>query len=663
MELKLIKGIGPKRIEALNENNIYTCEDLISCFPKAYDIYEINHSILYQGERTCIRGRLTASPIFIKYKRNVNTLIMYLDVDGAKLKCVMFSSDYLRYKLFKNTEIVLYGRYKPIEKEFVATNIFLDNFENKIIPDYKLKNIKNSHMSSMVEKAFAFYQELNDDLPCELIKEYKLYDINELYYKSHFPSSKLDCHQVVRRRKYEELFWYSLSLQYLRHIRHEALKKPKLVDMSFIDIFIKSLPYSLTDDQYNAILDIKNDIAKDYPMNRLIQGDVGCGKSIVAYISALMQIKCGYQACIMVPTELLANQQYNALKKLFAPYGLTIELLTSSIKKKEKEDILYRLQNNRVNIIVGTHALIEERVAFYKLGIAIIDEQHRFGVLQRSRLISKFKNVDCLYLTATPIPRTLGLTSFGDLDITSIHTMPKNRQPLITKYCNYDKLDRLCEIIDEHITMGEQVYIVSPLVEENEELDAIDINEAYELFSSRLKNAKIGVVHGKMKSSDKNLIMNDFKNKKYDVLLATTVIEVGVDVKDATIMVILDANRYGLAQMHQLRGRVGRGNLKSCCYLVSRERNERINILEAVSNGFDIAVEDFKLRGPGDYLGNSQSGFNQLSYADFEADYKIWSFAKADGEKYFKIFLEENSNNKTFLSIINSVKSQNDKIN
>ncbi len=583
--------------------------------------------------------------------------------ESCKIKCIMFSADYLSYKLFKNTEIVLYGRYKPIEKEFVAANIFLDAFENKIIPDYKLKGIKNSMMISMVKSAFTFYKEIDDDLPLELIEQYKLFNINELYYQAHFPQSKMACHQVQRRKKYEELFWYSLSLQYLRHIRHESLKKPKIADMHFIDTFIKSLPYELTDDQYNAIIDVKNDIAKDYPMNRLIQGDVGCGKSIVAYIAALMQIKCGYQACIMVPTELLANQQYNALKRLFSPYGLCIELLTSNVKKKDKDDILYRLQANRVNIIVGTHALIEERVQFFKLGIAIIDEQHRFGVLQRSKLISKFKNVDCLYFTATPIPRTLGLTNFGDLDITSIHTMPKNRQPLITKYCNYDKLDRLCEIIDEHITNGEQAYIVAPLVEENEELEAIDINEAFDMFSSRLPNAKIGMVHGKMKSNDKNLIMNDFKSKKYDILLATTVIEVGVDVKDATIMVILDANRYGLAQLHQLRGRVGRGNLKSCCYLISNEKNERISILENISNGFDIAVEDFKLRGPGDYLGNSQSGFNQLAYSDFEAVYRIWSFAKSDGEKYLKTFLEKNSNNNTFLRIINAVKSQNDKIN
>lgn len=663
MELKLIKGIGPKKIEALNENNIYTCEDLISCFPKSYEIYEINHDILYQGERTCIRGKLLSSPIFIKYKRNVNTLIMYLNVDGAKLKCIMFSADYLRYKLFKNTEIVLFGKYKPIEKEFVATNIFLENFENKIIPDYKLKGIKNSTMNSMVQSAFTFYKEKKDDLPIELIEQYKLYNINELYFKSHFPQSKLDCHQVQRRKKYEELFWYSLSLQYLRHIRHESLKKPKIVEMDFIETFIRSLPYSLTNDQYNAIIDIKNDIEKDYPMNRLIQGDVGCGKSIVAYISALMQIKCGYQACIMVPTELLANQQYNALKKLFSSYGLTIELLTSSVKKKDKDDILYRLQNNRVNIIVGTHALIEERVQFYKLGIAIIDEQHRFGVIQRSKLISKFKNVDCLYLTATPIPRTLGLTSFGDLDITSIYTMPKNREPVITKYCSYEKIDKLCNIIYEHALKNEQIYIVAPLVEENDEIDAIDINKAYEMFSQKLPTLSIGLVHGKMKPNEKNLIMNDFKNKKYNILLATTVIEVGVDVKDATIMVVLDAQRYGLAQLHQLRGRVGRGNLKSCCYLMSDFKNERISILESISNGFDISVEDFKLRGPGDYLGNTQSGYNQLTYADFEADYKIWSCAKADGEKYLKIFLEKNTSNKTFLSITNSVKSQNDKIN
>lgn len=663
MSLKMIKGIGPKKLELLNENNIFSVKDLISYFPRSYNIYEINHNTLFTGEYTCIKGKLTASPIFIGYKRNVNTIIFYMIVDGYKIKCVMFSSDYLRYKLFKNTEVVLYGRYKLIEKEFIGTTIFLDNFENKIVPEYKLKGIKNTIMSSMVESAFALYENANDDLPFELLEKYKLFDINTLFYKAHFPSSKYDCIQVQRRRKYEELFWYSLSLEYLRTIRYDIEKKQKQVDMGFINAFIKSLPFELTSGQIDAIMDIKNDVEKSYPMNRLVQGDVGCGKSIVAYIAALMQIKCGFQACIMVPTELLAQQQYNSIKSLFSPYGLSIELLTSSVKKSDKDDILYRLQNNRVNIVIGTHALLEEKVQFFKLGIVIIDEQHRFGVLQRSKLISKFKGVDCLYLTATPIPRTLGLTSFGDLDISSIHTIPKNRKELITKYCNYDQIDKLCSIILEHIKNGEQAYIVVPLVEENDEINAIDINEAYELFSSKLNDIKIGMVHGKMKHNDKNRIMNDFKNKKYDILLATTVIEVGVDVKDATIMVVLDAERYGLAQLHQLRGRVGRGELKSCCYLVSRTRTERISILERISNGFDISVEDFKLRGPGDYLGNNQSGFDQLNYADFEADYKIWSYAKSDGEYYCKEFMQKKENNKTFLSIISSIKSQNDKIN
>lgn len=663
MELKDVRGIGTKTIEYFNNEGITSIDDALYTFPKEYTIYEVKNENLLSGEFVCIEGILDSSPVFLNYRRNVNTIIFYLIVNNLKVKCVIFSSDYLRYKLFKGIGVILYGRYKRENREFVAQNIFFDNFKIKIETDYKLKYIKNSMMTKTIKNIFTHGYTFTDDLPSELIEKYKLFSSSKYVYTSHFPETKTDYIQIQRRRKYEEFFWYSVSLELLKISRKSKLKQKREINHSLIELFIRSLSFDLTIDQRKSIDMIAKDVECEYPMNRLIQGDVGCGKSIIAYISALMLVSCGYQAVIMVPTEVLANQQYENLKKLFLPLCLTIELLTSSVKQKAKDDILYRLMNNRVNIVIGTHALLEDNVKFYKLGIAIIDEQHKFGVHQRSKLISKYPGVDCLYLTATPIPRTLGLTSFGDLDITSIRSMPKNRKKIETYVYDYSKLDELTRILIKHINLGEQIYIVAPLVLENTDIDAVDIHQAYDYFSKAMPNIDIGMIHGKLKSVEKSNIMNDFKLGKIKALISTTVIEVGVDVKNATIMVILDANRYGLAQIHQLRGRVGRGDKKSYCYLVSKYYNERLDVLTKTNDGFEIAMEDFKLRGPGDYLGDKQSGFCSLEYADFENDFKIWTYAKEDGEIYAHKFLNENSKNRKFLEIQEVNKSQKNKIN
>lgn len=663
MELQEIKGIGAKTVEHLRMENIYTPEDLLLTFPKGYQVYEICNEAAFSGEAVCVEAIVDANPVFLKYRRNLHTIIFNCWIKQIKVKCVSFSSDYLRYKLFRGTKVVLYGRYKKENREFLVQNIFFDRFAIKIELDYKLKNISNALMTRAIRNALQSGCHITETLPAELIEKYRLYGVMQYIYASHFPQSRQDCIQIQRRRKYEDFFWYSVSLELLKISRTGEEKIKRNIKREVVEAFIQSLPYSLSDDQKRAISSIAEDIEAKYPMNRLVQGDVGCGKSIVAYISALMLITAGYQAVIMVPTEVLAVQQYENIRKLFKGLNLTVELLTSSVKSKEKEDILYRLMNHRVQIIVGTHALIEDKVSFHKLGIVIIDEQHRFGVNQRSKLINKYAGVDCLYLTATPIPRTLGLTSFGDLDITSIHTMPKNRLPIQTLVFGYDKLNEVCRHLLKHIDLREQAYIVVPFIERTEDTDIMDIKEAYSYFSNALPQARIAAVHGRMQSEQKNQIMQDFKNRRFDILLSTTVIEVGVDVPNATVMVIMDANRYGLAQIHQLRGRVGRGIKQSYCYLISKEENERLEILKNTDNGFDIAAEDFKLRGPGDYLGNQQSGFVGLNGADFQNDYKIWNCAKADGEEYCKVFLKRPTANPKFSRLFALNKNQKMKIN
>ncbi|MBQ9124876.1 MAG: ATP-dependent DNA helicase RecG [Acholeplasmatales bacterium] len=664
MKLTDIKGVGKKSLEALNDDNIYTVDDLIHTFPASYTIYEINNDLAFSGEYVSITGTLTSAPYFLKYKKNVNSILFYIYINNIKLKCIMFSNDYLRYKLFKDTRVTLYGKYKIDTKEFLVRSIFFDAFENKIAISYKLKHTKDNIISKAINYLYINNYRLNETLPLELLDKYKLYDINKYIYALHLPNNKEEYRQVIRRRKYEDFFWYALSLELLKATRKDSSKRKREINVDIINLFMKTVKYPLTEDQKKAIYDIYNDILNDYPMNRLIQGDVGCGKSIVSLIASLMLISAGYQVAVMVPTEMLAIQQYESFKESLSGFGLQIELLTSNIKKSVKDDILYRLENNRVQLIVGTHSLIEDNVRFAKLGLVVIDEQHKFGVNQRQRLVKKYNNVDCLYLTATPIPRTLGLTEFGDLDITSIKTMPIGRKVVKTRLGSFKKIKSLAEFINTHILYNEQAYIVVPLVEDNDELAAVSINEAYDIFKDLLPNAKIGIAHGKQSAIDRNNIMSDFKNGRIDILLSTTVIEVGVNVPNATIMVILNAERFGMAQIHQLRGRVGRSASQAYCFLISDDtNNERLLALEEMSDGFDIANKDFEIRGPGQYFGENQSGHFEIGIADFNADLNIWRCAKEDAKKYLNKFLNKEIYSSKFNEIIDINKQQNGKIN
>ena len=662
MELGNIKGIGPKTIELLNNDGIYNVKDLLVKYPKRYTLYEkTDVSIFDTPTNILVEALVDTKATIVSYRKNVKTVIFYAFINGIKVKCITFSTDYLRYKIYKGIKCYLYGKYNKDIKAFSFQNIFFDEFECKIEVEYGLKNTPDTTIKRAVKAVLTNIYNLDETLPNELIEKYKLYGIDKYTAASHFPLTKEDYIQVLRRRKYEEFFWYSTSLMLLREKNRLTLKTPKIINDDILEHFINSLAYKLTDDQMKAIFDIKIDLQSVFPMNRLIQGDVGCGKSIVAIVSTLMACKAGYQVAVMVPTEILANQQYNDFKKLLLPYGVNVELLTSSIKKKDKDDILYRLIYGRINVIIGTHALIEENVMFKNLGLSIIDEQHKFVVKQRQKLISKFKFCDSLYLTATPIPRTLGLSQFGDLDITSIESMPNGRKSIITKVVNLVDLDSLIPVINKHLDKNEQIYVVVPMVLDDPESQLFTINKAYDYFQSKL-NVEIGIAHGKQKAIDRNQVMNDFKNGKYKVLISTTVIEVGVNVTNAQVMIILNAERFGLSQIHQLRGRVGRSSMQGYCYLVSEnEYSPRLKVLEKTSNGFDISVEDFKLRGPGDYLGEVQSGHVALDYADFQLDYKIWECAYKDSKEFIKLFLNKNVKSIKFDEILKEYENSNSK--
>ena len=664
MRLIDLNKIGEKTADRLYANNIFSPEDLLLSFPKKYYIYEINNNDLFSGDIVCFKAIIDSKPAFIKYRRNVNSVIFYVIVNNCRVKCIIFSGDYLKFKIQKGMQVVCYGKYKKENREFTLQNIFFDSFDCKIDVDYNIKDINNKTIQGAVKSALLAGCFIEERLPSYLIEKYRLLSMDELIKKAHFPGSKEDCIQIRRRRRYEDFFWYNCSLEALRLFRGFEHKNPKLINELYLDKLRNDLPYELTGDQKKAIDHIFTDLSYPKMMNRLIQGDVGCGKSIVAFMGCIANYTAGYQSAIMAPTEILAYQHYENFKKTFGSTGIQIALLTSSTKTKEKTEILFKLLHGRIDIIIGTHALIQDPVIFQKLGLVVIDEQHRFGVIQRKKLIEKFKGVDALYLTATPIPRTLGLASFGDLDLTSIKTMPASRKPVITKLVSMDELNLLGVTLRKHLLRGEQVYIVVPLIEESNNLDYIDIDEAYDMFSSLLPDISIGILHGKMKSTDKKQLMSDFKNHVIDCLISTTVIEVGVDVKNATVMVILDAERYGLSQIHQLRGRVGRGDIQSYCYLVSkRDYVRRLDILVKTNDGFVLAEEDLKLRGPGDFLGDEQSGFLALDFDDSTNDAAIWKCAMLDSKEFVPKYLMGDIKNSKMNDILEAIKLKKTKIN
>ena len=653
MELKKVKGVGEKNLYYLNQAGIFTIDDLLFKFPLNYIIYEQDKDKLFNGELTYVEGTICSNVSMYKYKGRSYAFSFFIENIDFKLKINLFTTLYAGVRLKRGMNIGIYGKYVKRDKYFSVRKIFTENFGLKIENEYKIKDILNSTFTRIVKNAITSFNEYEETLPQSLIDKYKLLNIKDYIYKTHFPNDKNDVIEVLRRRKYEEFFWYLLRLEFIKSIREDIKKTERKIDKEILNDFLFKLPFTLTEDQKKVLFDIEKDILSSKPMNRLVQGDVGCGKSIISLYSAFALITSGYQAAIMVPTELLAIQQFKSAKEYLSKYGIIVELLTSSKTKKEKNDILERLQSGRINLIIGTHSLIEDNVKFGNLGIVIIDEQHKFGVKQRQKLIDKYKYTDCLYLTATPIPRSLGLTIFGDLDISSIHAMPEGRLQTITKIVKYSQIKGLMKSISNELNKNNQIYVVTPLIDDLNELNIMDVNKAYNLFKDYFPDKKILVVHGKMKDEEKNKNMIDFSERRADILISTTVIEVGVNVKKATVMVICDADRFGLAGLHQLRGRVGRSIYQSYCILLTNDPlNERLKTIEGTTDGFKIAEADLKQRGPGDYLGESQSGFFALNYVDFYNDIKIYECAKEDAKYFLPKFKKKEIESNIFNDII-----------
>lgn len=635
--LEEIKGIGPKNRKLLNKLNIYNSDDLINYYPFRYEILEkSNIEELEDKGKVIIDGIVENSPKVYYISRKLDKMSFSLNTGSNLYSIVIFNRGFLKSKLVVGTEVTIIGTIDKKHHTITASDIRFGKLLNpKIEPVYHTTyGLSGSMIHKYILNCLKESFDIEDYIPDELIEEYHFWDKKRSIIQLHNPTSKesLKCASV--RMKYEELFLFMLKMNYLKNNKENKRGLERTIDYNVVKEFINKLPFTLTVDQLKSIDDIYHDLCDKKRMNRLLQGDVGSGKTIVAIISMYMNYLSGYQSALMAPTEILAIQHYQNIKKLFGE-DIKVGLLTGKLKVKEKKELLKKLENGDIDMIIGTHALISEDVKYKNLGLVITDEQHRFGVNQRGNLKNKGITPDILYMSATPIPRTYALTLYGDMDISNIKTIPSGKKEIITTLKKENEMkDVLTSMLNE-LKNNHQIYVISPLIEESEKIDLENIYALEEKMNKAFgKYYKIGVLHGKMSNEEKEVIMSKFQNNEIQILISTTVIEVGIDVKNATMIVIWDAFRYGLSTLHQLRGRVGRNDLQSYCILVSNRETERLKILTQTCDGFKISEEDFLLRGSGDLFGIKQSGDMVFKVADLKKDYKILLKAKEDSEKF-----------------------------
>lgn len=648
MALKDVRGIGPRSLNLLNKLGIITVDDLVTHYPFRYDILKRGSlTDTMDGDHIIIDGRIESSPILVRFKAGLNKMNFRLVTASGVVGISIFNRAFLKSHLVVGTGVTVIGKFDKKKNVITASDIKLETLSAKIKiePIYHLTNgLTNKNMSTYINMALlGNYKEITDFIPTEYQEKYNFVNKRTALNIVHNPPSIEKLEEAKNRLKYEELFSFMFKINYLKL---ENKKKDsgikKAIDDSKINQFIKTLPFELTSDQKTAVNDILNDLRGEGKMNRLLQGDVGSGKTIVAFLAIYANYLAGYQSALMVPTEILAVQHFNNMNNLLKNTGLRISLLTGSTPKKEKEKILFSLAQNDIDVVIGTHSLIQEEVEYFNLGLVITDEQHRFGVNQRANLQNKGKRPDTLYMSATPIPRTYALTIFGDMDVSTIKTRPKGRKKIHTVLKSEQEMKEVLAMMYEELKADHQIYVIAPLIEESETSDLTNVNELRDKLTVAFGSKyKIGLVHGKMATVIKDKVMDDFLLDKCQILISTTVIEVGVDVPNATMMVIFDANRFGLSTLHQLRGRVGRNDLQSHCILISNHDTERLHIMEKTSDGFEISEEDFKLRGHGDLFGTKQSGDMAFKIADIKNDYSILLKAKEDSYNYLLKKAEE----------------------
>ncbi len=631
-------NLNNNTIENLNNSKIYSVLDLFNFFPKKYDCFVLDNLITIPAinETYFLECEIKTKPSIKYFSGKKSFIKMRVAHNSNHFGVTIFNQPFHYRKLEVGKKVYLRGKFNNGLNDFVVSKVLFNIPDNKIKPLYGIKGVTDYAFSKIVSKAFAnFNQILTSPLPSYLEQKYKLVSFLEAYNYAHFPSDLNAIKQFKRRIKYEELFCFQYKLQKMLGNGEDKKGVSIQVNDELITKYIDKLPYELTVDQKKATEDILADLRNQKAMNRVIQGDVGCGKTVVSAISTYAVVLSKMQTAFMAPTEILAKQQFESFKKTFNHLGIEVELLTSNVKGKKRKEILGRLKQGEIDVLVGTHALTTQEVEFENLALVIVDEQHRFGVNQRKTLSEKGDGVNVLYLTATPIPRTLALSLFKEVDITTIKTMPSGRKPVETYLVPNNKKSKMFGFIEKELINKKQAYFVTPLVEESDKLDLENAENLYnELVEVFGPNYKVGLLHGKLKDEEKNTTMNLFKENKINVLVSTTVIEVGVNVPNATIMVVVDAHRFGLSQLHQLRGRVGRGEFQSYCLLLSDatnvKNNERLKAMEQTTDGFVLSEIDLKQRGPGDFFGVNQSGLPSFNVADLNDDFKIMEIARDD---------------------------------
>lgn len=630
----------------LKKQGINTVYDLLMEFPTKYEDYTLSNIDEAVVDVNMVLEGTIVSKVTVNYlKTKLTTVTFQLDVDGKKIRCTIFNRVFLKGKINYGSVVRVQGRFYQNLNNFTVNNLIIcDEIDRDIVPVYKVKDISESKYLEIVEKTYRKYRnKIEETLPSMIIEKEQLMTLKETIYTLHFASDLKEIDRALGRIKYEELLRYQLSMKYLNYMREKNSVCPIInYKQEVLDQLINSLPYQLTEDQKSAVEDILNDLKSPYAMNRLLQGEVGSGKTIVAMLAMLAVTSDGFQAALMCPTEILSKQHFETLSETLGSFpDIKIGMLTGSTNPKQRKELLEQIASGEINIIVGTHALFQKDVEYKDLGIVIADEEHRFGVKQRVLIKNKGLDVNYLKMSATPIPRTLAISVYGDTNISVIKTMPANRKKVITKYVTETEKKSVIEHMKKEIKDGHQIYVVTPLIDESDALATASANEMYAKMTKYFEGfARVGLIHGKLKSQEKEEIMNSFLNKEIDILVATSIIEVGVNVINATTIVVLGAERFGVATLHQLRGRVMRSDAVPYCFLIPEKTNEiideRLKMVETNTDGFALAEYDLLHRGPGEFFGSKQSGSMNFKYSDLLEDSDILELANLDSELIMK---------------------------